>query len=80
MEIGVGEQGGLGDVGADYVGVADELAHELWEVGREAGVEPAVVAHDGVDEAEGLMLRVEHTEDLADYLHLRGGAEVAGVE
>ncbi|CDA35302.1 unknown [Collinsella sp. CAG:166] len=58
----IGEQTGLGVVGNRVVGALEQVPHEADRGLGHTGVELAVVAHDGVDEHLGALLRAAVTE------------------
>ena len=73
------EEGGLGEVGGDEVGLGGQLDHLLTHLGGVGAVDPAVVPHDGVDEDQGL-LPAEALDETAEDPDLLRGAQKAGVD
>ena len=73
------EEGGLGEIGGDEIGFGGELDHLLAHLRGVGAVDPAVVAHDGVDEDQGLPL-AELPDQAAEHIDLLQRAEKAGVD
>ena len=71
------QQGGLGGIGQDEVGLCGQLPHPVHESRGHGGVGPAVIAHDGVHHLAGI------GPERKGFLRQRDlflAAEVAGVD
>ena len=72
------EEGGLGEIGGDEIGFGGELDHLLAHLRGVGAVDPAVVAHNGVDEDQSLPL-TEPSDQAAEHINLLQRAEKTGV-
>ena len=73
------QEGGLGEVGGDEIGLGGQPGHLPAHLRGVGAVDPAMVSHDGVDEDQGLP-PPELLDEMAEDVDLPERAQKAGVD